>query len=369
MGKNIFYIILILFLACDDTVPDSLPADIKIAELDNTYSPDNVQLIMKKVYDWQIKNPVKENSGNGMAWARSTFYTGLMAAYHATGDTDYLQQAVVWAQLKRWALDKRHDIADDHAAGQVYLELYLLEKEPRRISATISTFNKVMAEFKVGRELYWWADALFMSPPVLARLYTVTGDTKYLNYLHSMWWDAVDYLYDSEEHLFYRDKWHFNDRTPNKKKVFWSRGNGWVLAGLVRVLQHLPQNDLLFKQYIGLFQEFSSAIGALQQEDGYWRPSLADPEHAPFPEASGTAFFTYALAWGINNNYLDKEKYLPVVMKGWNALVESIHSNGMFGWVQPGGSKPDAVKYEDTQEYGTGAFLLAGSEIYKLNFN
>lgn len=367
IAKKLFFIPLVVIFSCNDPISDLPFVPIDINELDNIYSPENVELIMRTVYNWQINHPVEENNGNGMAWARSAFYIGIMASYHTTQDTDYLNHVLAWATFKNWKLDKRYDIADDHAVGQVYLELYLQNNDLRRIQATINTFDRIMNEFKVGRELYSWADALFMSPPVLARLYAATGDVRYLNYLHSVWWDVVEYLYDREDHLFYNNKWKFNDRTPNRKKVFWSRGNGWVAAGLVRILQYVPQDDPFFNDYIDLFRDFSSAIVQVQQEDGFWRPSLADPEHIPFPETSGTAFFTYALAWGINQGYLDKKIYLPVVTKAWKALVESIHPNGMLGWVQPGGSQPDIVRYEDSQEYGTGALLLAGSEVAKLN--
>ncbi len=206
-----------------------------------------------------------------------------------------------------------------------------------------------------------------MSPPVAARLYETTNDEKYIDFLNTMWWDTHDFLYDPEERLFFQSHWFFRKKTPNGRKTFWARANGWVMAGTVRVLQYLPTSNDYHERYVELLQEMAEAVAAQQQEDGLWRPSLLDVEEAPFPETSSSSFFVYAIAWGINNGYLPEETYLPVVTKAWEALVGAIHPNGKLGWVQPGGSKPDEVTYDNYQEFGAGSFLLAGSEVLKLN--
>ena len=61
-----------------------------------------------------------------------------------------------------------------------------------------------------------------------------------------------NYLYDKEEHLFYRDHRYFAKREANGKKVFWGRGNGWVLGGLVEILQALPKDEFLTHVLSGL---------------------------------------------------------------------------------------------------------------------
>ncbi|MGD1890948.1 MAG: glycoside hydrolase family 105 protein [Cyclobacteriaceae bacterium] len=322
---------------------------------------------MKKVCDWQVTHPVERNDGNGMAWARSAFYAGIMATYQATGEEKYLNQVLRWGTAKQWKLDNRYDHADDHASGQSYLEAYLERPNPTILYHAQKTFDKLIAENRVGRELYWWADALFMSPPVAARLYETTNDEKYIDFLNTMWWDTHDFLYDPEERLFFQSHWFFRKKTPNGRKTFWARANGWVMAGTVRVLQYLPTSNDYHERYVELLQEMAEAVAAQQQEDGLWRPSLLDVEEAPFPETSSSSFFVYAIAWGINNGYLPEETYLPVVTKAWEALVGAIHPNGKLGWVQPGGSKPDEVTYDNYQEFGAGSFLLAGSEVLKLN--
>lgn len=205
-----------------------------------------------------------------------------------------------------------------------------------------------------------------MEPPVLVLLSNYTGDQKYNNYLNEMWWDATDFLFDKEENLYYRDKNYFDKRTANGKKVFWSRGNGWVMGGLVQVLENLPKNNSHYKDYENLYTKMASKIASLQQADGLWRASLLDPKDIEVKETSGSAFYTFALAWGINNGYLDRTTYLPIVKKGWKALTDAVEPSGKLTWVQQIGLKPETVKQGDFQEYGSGAFLMAATEIIKL---
>jgi rhamnogalacturonyl hydrolase YesR len=180
-----------------------------------------------------------------------------------------------------------------------------------------------------------------------------------------LWWKTTDYMYDTQERLFYRDSRFFDQREPNGQKVFWSRGNGWVLAGLARVLQYLPPDYGGRKRYVALFQDMAARIAQLQGPDGYWRASLLDPASRPLPETSGTGFFTYALAWGINEGLLGRE-YEPTVRRGWSALVRAVQPNGKLGYVQQVGDRPGNTSPEQTEIYGNGAFLLAGSEVLRL---
>ena len=195
-----------------------------------------------------------------------------------------------------------------------------------------------------------WCDALFMAPPVYAKLYAMTGDKKYVDFLNREYRATYDFLFDKEEHLFYRDSRYFNKKEANGKKVFWGRGNGWVLGGLSEILQALPAKDKHRRFY----------------EDGYWHASLLDPESYPSPETSATGFIVYALAYGINEGLLDKDKFTPVVVKGWQAMLDAVSAEGKLGYVQPIGADPRKVTREMTEVYGVGAFLLAGNQIYKM---
>ncbi|HYG20064.1 MAG TPA: glycoside hydrolase family 88 protein [Ohtaekwangia sp.] len=334
------------------------------------FSKDQVVADMQKVYRWQMDNPVSFNAKNENDWARAAFYTGVMALYQTTQDQQYLDAAIRWSESFDWKLAQRFRHADDHAKGQTYLEIYEIRKDPRMIADTKNTFDSLIMDPQPGREDWWWCDALFMAPPVLARLYKATGDEKYLSFLSTMFWDTHAFLYDKDEHLFFRDKSYFDKKTPGGKKTFWARGNGWVLAGTARVLQYLPKDHPDYNKYASLFREMSAALAKIQnKKDGLWRPSLLDEKEVPHPETSGSAFFCYAMAWGVNNCILDEDKYLPVIKKSWKGLNRYLTPAGKLQWVQPIGAAPDKVTIENYQEYGSGAFLLAASEIYKLSDN
>jgi rhamnogalacturonyl hydrolase YesR len=332
----------------------------------NIYTRPYITDIMKKVCDWQLQNPVVINEKNENDWARAAFYTGVMATYQTTQDKKYLDAATAWSESFNWKLAKRFRHADDHAKGQVYLEIYQEKKDPAMIQDIKNTFDSLILDPRAGRDDWWWCDALFMAPPVLAKLAAVTGDQKYVKYLNTMFWDTHDFLYDKEDHLFYRDRNFFNKKTPSGKKTFWARGNGWVMGGTVRVLQYLPKEDPSYNKYVSLLKEMAASIKANQSKDGLWRPSILDEQEVPHPETSGSSFFCYAIAWGINNGILDKKEYEPVVKKAWKGLNDLVTTDGKLQWVQPIGGSPDKVTIDNYQEYGSGAFLLAGSEMYKM---
>jgi rhamnogalacturonyl hydrolase YesR len=217
---------------------------------------------------------------------------------------------------------------------------------------------------KTERE-WVWCDALFMSPPALALATRATGDRRYADLMDRLWWKTTDYLYDPQERLFYRDSRFFDRREPNGSRVFWSRGNGWVLAGLARVLQYLPPDHPGRPRFVTLFQEMAQRIAGLQAPDGYWRASLLDPDSRPTPETSGTGFFTYALAWGVNTGLLGRDLE-RAVRRSWAALVRGVQPGGMLGYVQRVGAEPGDTGPDETEIYGAGALLLAGSEVYRL---
>ena len=360
---------LVLLAACVLCAPASASTRTRVRRpqrADDIYSKASVRGVMRRVFDWQVAHPVEIDAQNNNLWARAALYAGVMSAYRATRDAAYLEQATRWAESRGWKLGDRPRHADDHAPGQTYLEIYLLKRDPAMLAQTKATLDAMLAGPRPGREDWWWCDALFMAPPVLTRLYAATGDRKYLDFLDAMWWDTTDFLFDPSEGLYYRDKNYIGRPNANGKKVFWSRGNGWVMGGTVRVLQHLPKNHPTRGRYVQLLIRMAAAVARVQGDDGLWRPSLLDPTEAPVPETSGTGFFCYALAWGINNGVLDRKTYLPVVRKAWSGLVGHVREDGKLGWVQQIGAAPAKVTAEDNQEYGSGAFLLAGSEMLKL---
>jgi rhamnogalacturonyl hydrolase YesR len=337
---------------------------------------------------------------NGKApadWTAATFYVGLAALSHTSTNPTYAQAAFDIAQKNNWSIHSggarttppRRFFADDQCIGQLYLDLAVsshnldllkpLIAEETALLGQLQNFNPLLpnpnhskssATVKMEPIPWWWCDSLFMNPPVLARLSGVTGDPKFLDGMDHAYWQTADMLYDKDEHLFYRDNRFLGQKSKNGKKVFWSRGDGWVMGGLCQILTYMPDNYPSRDKYLTLFKDMAHKIVTLQNPDGLWSPSLLDPQDPTFTETSGSAFFTYAFAWGINHHLLDRPTFEPAMNKGWDALVSHLRPDGQLGFVQPVGFKPDGktpITLNNTQYYGNGAFLLAGTEILKLH--
>lgn len=267
--------------------------------------------------------------------------------------------------------------ADFIAVGQVFLEMHQKYNDRNMMLPTLARTEFVINHPSASTleldyrnmaslERWSWCDALFMAPPVYAKMYMLTNDWKYIEFMNREYKATYDYLFDKEEELFYRDHRYFKQKEANGKKVFWGRGNGWVLGGLCEILQTLPRNNMHRQFYQDLFITLSNRIVRLQGKDGYWHASLLDPDSYPSPETSATGFIVYALAYGVNEGLLDKTVMIPAIEKGWKALVKAVEKDGKLGYVQPIGADPKKVTREMTEVYGAGAFLLAGNQIYKM---
>jgi rhamnogalacturonyl hydrolase YesR len=333
--------------------------------------PADVAKAMRKVADWQLATSQQYFD---RIWTWSALYTGFMAASDSLGDPKYRDAMQAMGQKFDWQLRSHLPNADDQSVAQTYLELYLLQKEkdPALIKPTQTEFDAILAAPRTstipGKEIaWWWCDALFMAPPVWARMYSATGDHKYIDYLDEEWAKASDRLYDPSEHLYFRDSTYLTRTEPNGKKMFWSRGNGWVMAGIIRTLQYLPKDDPARAKYIAQFKEMAARVAELQSPDGLWRAGLLDPADYDQPENSGSAFFAFALAAGVNQGLLDKKKYRPVIDKAWAGLLHHVYADGRLGCIQQTGAEPQPFKASASYTYGVGAFLLAGSEIRKMH--
>jgi unsaturated rhamnogalacturonyl hydrolase len=326
-----------------------------------------IRAAMKKVGDWQLR--VGEANFNN-DWTFAALYDGLIAASKTTGDPAYRNAVVKFAQAQDWKLaNNRFPHADDMALGKAYTELYLEDPRVIRIADTKAILDQLVVrpDDDPAKELWWWCDALYMAPPVLARMSEITGDPKYDSYMDQEWDITSKLLYSPEFHLFFRDANYLKQKQANGKPVFWSRGNGWVMAGLVKVLQALPLNDPSRPRYIKQLQEMAAEIAAIQSADGLWRTGLLDPAAYRLPEISGSAFFTYAIAYGINEHILDREKFLPVIQKAWAGMLTHIYADGRLGSIQPVGEQPGEFKPSASYVYGVGGFLEAGSELDRLS--
>jgi len=331
---------------------------------------------MRRVADWQLVNPsASSNRYTEDCWTWGALYTGMMAWSKIAGEPKYHDAMVAMGKRFDWKPARRIYHADDHCVSQTYLELYLLHRDPAMLGPTQERFEYILAHpstndlrfhIKGALDRWSWCDSLFMSPPAWARLYTATGDRRYLDYMTRQWWITTDFLYDKEEHLYFRDSNYFDKREANGKKVFWSRGNGWVLAGIARVLQHLPKDHADRTRFEQLFRDMAKKVLLCQQSDGLWRASLLDPASYPLKETSGSGFFVFAFAWGINNGLLERTKYEPAMVRGWNALVNCVAAGGKLTHVQPVGADPKSFAPDSSDVFGVGAFLLAGSEVHQL---
>jgi unsaturated rhamnogalacturonyl hydrolase len=347
-------------------------------------SKEDVIAIIDKVNNrWQETHPEPGNS----FWHVSAYHTGNMEAYKVTQNKKYLDYSLAWAEKNQWIGAKSNDksewkynygendkhvlFGDWQICFQTYIDLYNLtgKNDPQKIARAREVMEYQMST--TANDYWWWVDGLYMVMPVMTKLYNVTGNEMYLEKLHSYLKYADSIMYDNEAKLYFRDTKYIypKHKSTNGKKDFWARGDGWIFAGYAKIIQDLPKTAKHRDEYINRFKAMAKALADAQQKEGYWTRSILDPEHAPGPETSGTAFFTYSFLWGINNGILDKKTYSPVVEKSWNYLTKfALQADGTVGYVQPIGEKAipgQVVDKNSTADFGVGAFLLAASEMYR----
>jgi unsaturated rhamnogalacturonyl hydrolase len=343
-------------------------------DLSPALTPQNIDKAVKKVADWQLTaaQPYFDR-----IWTWSVLYTGFMAASDSTGDPKYRNAMLDMSKKFNFELRSRFPNADDQSIGSTYLELYLLQPAAQRDQKWIAPTRTDLDEIYPLKTLkandpripWWWCDALFMAPAVWAEMTQATGDHKYVDYLNAQWRNTYDLLYDREEHLYSRDATYKTRTEPNGKKMFWSRGEGWVFGGLARTLDRLPADDPNRPFYIGQLKEMSEKVASLQDpQTGLWHAGLLDPATFPLDEVSGSALIIYGMAYGVNHGYLDRAMYTPVITKAWKGIVQNhIYADGRLGGIQQTGSEPAFYLPGASYTYGVGGFLLAGSEVKKLS--
>jgi rhamnogalacturonyl hydrolase YesR len=311
-------------------------------------------------------------------WTRAVYYEGLMALYQIDKNNEYYNYAVDWGNKHDWGmrngLETRN--ADDQACGQTYLDLYEIEAKPERIQKIKANIDYIIKSGKVDD--WTWIDAIQMAMPIYAKLGVMTKDKIYFDYMYKMYHHSKMQegggLYNKADKLWWRDKDFVPPyKEPNGEDCYWSRGNGWVVAALVRVLSLIPENEVHRAEYIADYKALMEALVPIQRPDGFWNVSLHDPTNFGGRETSGTALFVYGMAWGINNGFLDAKIYRPVVEKAWKAMTaEAVHPSGFLGYLQGTGKEPkdgqpvSFASQPDFEDYGLGCFLLGGTEVYKM---
>ncbi len=371
--------------------PSQPPANARSAE-DIRYSAHD---IASRAARWQIEQlgnleyipeSHRERSENPKFWIQAAFYVGLTRWVDVSDDQFFLNFVEQMANEQQYELLlNRPYHADDHTIGQTYLWLTERTGNPETYRPTQELFDMILAnpptvglemiEFGASGgnsglegncQLRWcWADALFMAPRTWLKLSNVTRDPKYFEYADKEFWASTDYLFSDQYGLYYRDSRYFDMKSDNGAPVFWSRGNGWVFAGIPLIIDDLPEGHPSRDRYVDLYRRFAASLLELQTEEGYWPASLMDPDKVKTPEMSGTGFITFGLAWGINNGVLTDEHAKQVVERGWAAIERAVDPSGRVNWVQHVGRAPDPVRQSDSQLYGVGAVLLAASEMVK----
>lgn len=345
---------------------------------------DEVMEVSKRVADWQINTfadqgkyralPEKElrknfhhrNRYHDLEWHCGAFYAGLFEFAEVADEQKYFDWLTEMGRKHKWSLHKRMYHADDHAVGQFYTDMMKYYDKGVMIKPTQIQFDSIMST-EQGKKLQWhWCDALFMAPTVWARLSNITGNMKYLEYMDDQYHQSYDLLWSKKDQLFFRDKSYLEKTENNGESLFWARGNGWVFGGLALMIPEFPENWEGSDFYITMFKEMAAKLKEIQRPDGTWSAGLlGDLADYPKKEMSGSTFYTFGLAWGINNGILDRETYEPVLLKAWEACVGCVHESGLVGWVQPVGAAPGASCEDYTELYVSGSFLAAGAEMYK----
>ena len=344
------------------------------------WTPDQVKDVIRRVNTyWQTNNKPEVRS----FWDNAAYHTGNMEVYKLLNDQQMLDYSIRWAEHNQWQGARETDptkwkyktygegqefvlFGDWQICFQTYIDLYNLSPDERKVARAREVMG-YEANSKAN-DYWWWADALYMVMPVMTKMYRLTGDQKYLDKLYDNLLYSDSIMLDPETGLYFRDGKYVwpKHKSANGKKDFWARGDGWVLAGLAKVLQDIPETHVRQPWFVEKYTRLARAVAKLQQKEGYWTRSMTDPQHAPGPETSGTAFFTYGILWGVNNGYLSKKEFAPIIDRAWRYLTETaLQQSGKVGYVQPIGERAipgQTVDQNSEANFGVGAFLLAACE-------
>jgi len=373
--RKILFLLILNIISTNLSFSQQLPSKKYLLETlirANSYFMNEWRDVSKPI--WAIDKTRPSN-----IWTRGVYYEGLMALYKIHPQKNYYEYAVSWGEAHRWGL--RNGITtrngDDQCCGQTYIDLYLIDPKPERIRDIKACIDNMVLSDKIND--WTWIDALQMAMPVYAQLGTIYKDNAYFEKMYQLFEHTKNReggsgLFNEAEGLWYRDKDFLPPyQTPAGKHCYWSRGDGWVVAALVRVLDIMPKNAPHREEYERIYLKMMKALAPLQRQDGFWNVSLMDETDFGGKELSGTALFTYGMAWGVNQGLLNKKQYKPIIAKAMNAMIKDcVHPNGFLGFVQGTGKEPkdgqplSFDKVPNFTDFGVGCFLLAGAEVFRM---
>lgn len=352
----------------ESAVADPDFGDKEMVETIDTLSADEIAETIDSVYRYFTANIGVNDDG----WKEGVYYVGLTDAYLSTGELDYYLDFRAAAESFGYKVNSGTltDYGDDYCISQMYLALNKLSPDPYKLEGTIANADY---NISLGKLDYHWCDALFMSGMVFTELTNLTGnevysDTEFATHLE---WKAQ--LYSEEYDLWYRDLYWKGRKTESGDPIFWSRGNAWVFAYLARQLAYMTDtNSEAYQHYLQEFKAMAAALKPLQRADGTWNPCLNDPDHFGGIETTGTAGFLYGYAIGVQLGILDREEYLPVALKAYDALTGlCMLEDGKIGYMEQEADAPeDYISEEHTKpmmnSFGTGLFLMGASALMRM---
>lgn len=355
----------------------SVLATSHVALAGDVFQPQEIVSRMEKAAQWQLDNPARFDV---LEWYWAPFYMGLSDLTETTGDRKWVDEVKKTGEAHDWKFGRRPYHADDHAVGLSYIKLYQLDQNPEMIAGIIKEFDWILANPPAktirgadgkmretyNRERWNWCDALYMAAPVWAGLGAVTGESKYYDYMVQEWKQSHAWYFSEEHSLYFHDKRDISKVSKGGQRVFWARGDGWVFGALVEILQLLPENHPERGYFIDLFDRMAVKLLEIQMDNGTWAPNLLDPTDPPQDDTSGSVFYVYGFAWGINNGLLDRATYESAAKRGWKALCERQNAEGRLINSQPVGGYPKPFDPDTTTVFSMGTFISAGSEVLKL---
>ncbi len=319
-----------------------------------------------------------DGASAGTDWKWAVYFLGLESVREATGRAEYADRILAWGKRNGWdpsVPDTPTSNPDNRAAIQVWLQA-----DRAGLPVELEAAADLMAEDATApASTYWWIDSLFMGLPLWPMWAERSGDSgagrrsaEFYDFLKE---DAVTKwrpectpggLFDETENLWWRDCRYVGERDELGNKVFWSRGNGWVLAAMARMVEELPAPGPERAEYAAMLQRMAARLVTLQGEDGLWRSSLLSPSLFPEPETSGTALMLYAIASGVRGGVLDEAVYRPALERGWEGLASAIDDSGFVSHCQAVGEAPGPSSTTESTPFCVGAVALAAAEYHAL---